>query len=168
MRIRPANRADIPALLPLAPGLIEVEQHLNTWALTEAIAGTDWVRLREPDVGCLLAEDADGTLVGMASYYVLHAPPTRHVQATLHVNGVLVLTTHRRRHIGTDLVRALASEAGRRGCGPMVWQVPDGDPVAPQFSARLGARMTGDPLVAPLSGDAVRWLASGRADSEAD
>lgn len=159
MRIRPASRADIPALLPLAQPLIEIAQHLNTWDMTEAIAGTEWVRRAEPDYGCLLAEDVDGTLVGVASYHVLHAPPTQY--RTLHVNGVFVIAERRRSRIGSRLMRALANEAGRRACGPMTWRVPHNNSVAAEFSARVGARANGDPLAFVLPGAAVRQLASG-------
>lgn len=158
MRIRPANRADIPALLPLAQNLIDVEQHLNTLGVMAAIAGTDWVPRTEPDFGCLLAEDADGTFVGVASYSVLHAPPTQY--RALHVSGVFVIAARRRNRIGSRLMRALASEAGRRACGPMTWRVPENDSVAAEFSARVGARANGDPLAFSLSGAAVRQLAS--------
>jgi len=159
--IRPAGHADIPALLPLVRGLTDAEQQLNTWALTNALAGAEWRGQLGTDFGCLVADER-GVSVGLASYYIMPGPPP-----TLYANGVFVLPDRRRRDVGRGLMRALAREAQARGCAAMVWHIVASDAVSREFSVRMGARPGPDGASYQFSRDAISRFSSVAPDNDA-
>jgi GNAT superfamily N-acetyltransferase len=58
---------------------------------------------------------------------------------TLYIEDIFVLPSHRRRDLGSALMRRLVREALERDCGRMDWVVLDWNVGAQQFYRRLGA-----------------------------
>lgn len=140
-RVRPAVVTDVPALLPLMRGLAEYEGYADRFAVTEETLVSAGFAKSPPDFECLVAESADGALIGMLVFYMI--PFTFTSRPTLVVKELYVDAAWRSSGAGTALMRAAATEAVRRGCGLMKWQVARWNADAARFYKRLGA--TDDP-----------------------
>lgn len=165
VRIRRAQREDVPSLLRLACGFDDVVEHLNTWGVAELTSHVERHHQSPTATGCLIAADTS-SLVGVATYQVVQLP--RWPDPAMLVSRVIVVPSRRRQHIGTRLIQALARQADLTGCGPMMWRVAPNDLIGIRFSERLGARATvgrGDFF---LSGDAVRWLVLALEDTDSE
>jgi GNAT superfamily N-acetyltransferase len=100
-----------------------------------------------------------GTAVGYAivfeSYSSFLARPT------LFLEDVFVLPEHRRAGVGEAVVRFLAAEALRRGCGRMEWVVLTWNEPAIRFYDRLGAQRLDGWMAYRLTGEDLERVARG-------
>jgi GNAT superfamily N-acetyltransferase len=78
---------------------------------------------------------------------------------TLFLEDVFVLPEHRRGGIGTMVLRHLAREALRRGCGRMEWMVLTWNEPAIQFYDKLGAKRLEDWAAYRLAGKDLERVA---------
>ena len=85
----------------------------------------------------LLAE-VDGEIAGYAIAYEMYS--TFEGLPTMFLEDIFVLEDHRGSGAGYALFRAVASEAARRGCCEMEWQVLTWNEVAMEFYEKLGGR----------------------------
>jgi GNAT superfamily N-acetyltransferase len=156
--VRRAAAADGPAFLALVRGLAAYEKLAPPDAEAERRLLRDAFGER-PRIEVLLGE-LDGRAVAYAIFFETYSSFL--ALPTLYLEDLFVLPEARRRGVGEALLRHLAGEAGRRGCGRMEWMVLDWNALAIGFYERLGASRLGGWLPFRITGDALRRLAEER------
>lgn len=78
---------------------------------------------------------------------------------TLYLEDLFVVPEARRHGLGRAMIRFLAGEAVRRGCGRMEWMVLDWNRLAIDFYERLGARRLKEWYAYRLTADQLREIA---------
>src|SRR3954467_13206006 len=114
IKIRKAIERDIPRILPLMRELAVFEKYDHAFAITQDILREQGFRTSPPDFECFVAEQ-DNELVGMAVYYFV--PFTYRAKPNLIIKELYVAESHRGKGIGELLMKAVAKEAARTGCG---------------------------------------------------
>ncbi|MGE5619626.1 MAG: N-acetyltransferase family protein [Sphingomonadaceae bacterium] len=156
--VRPLARSDVPTFL----GLIEALAHYERLTPPDANARrrlTEDATSDPPRFWTLLAEDA-GRVVGYAVYFETYS--TFLASPTLYLEDIFVLPEARRRGVGQALMRELAREAIRRGCGRMEWQALTWNTPALAFYDSLGARRMDDWCAYRLTADEFEAVAEGK------
>ena len=139
--IRKAVEADGPALLPLMRELARFEKYENAFAVTEEGLLEQGFRRSPPDFHCFVAE-GNGALVGILVYYFV--PFTYRAKPNLVIKELYVADRHRGKGAGKLLMKEIAKEAERAGCGMIKWYVAKWNERGIQFYERLGARIDPD------------------------
>jgi GNAT superfamily N-acetyltransferase len=139
--IRKAVEADVPDLLPLMRELAEFEKYAKEFVITEEILREQGFRRCPPDFHCLVAEESS-QLVGFLVYYFL--PFTYRAKPNLVIKELYVADRHRGKGAGKLLMKEIAKEAERAGCGMIKWYVAKWNERGIQFYERLGARIDPD------------------------
>ncbi|MCS6800407.1 MAG: GNAT family N-acetyltransferase [Chloroflexota bacterium] len=153
-RIRPAEPADVPAIVRLIQGLAEYEG---------LPAAPDECRLREhlfgdrPWVEALVAEEG-GQVVGFALFFSTYS--TFLTQPGIYLEDLYVEPRHRRRGIGRALLSRVAAIAVARGCARLEWAVLRWNAPAIAFYDRLGAVPLDEWQIRRLSGEALHRVAA--------
>ncbi len=114
-----------------------------------------------PAVYALVAEDAAGTVVGFALYF-LNFSTWQGVHG-IYLEDLYVETAHRGAGLGRALLQALAEIAVERGYARFEWSVLDWNAPSIEFYRRMGAVAMDGWTVYRLAGDALRAVA-GRPD----
>lgn len=96
---------------------------------------------RPPRFTAWLAEvnDGEGHVEAVGYAITLFTYSSFLAQPTLYIEDIFVVPFHRRRSVGSILMRRLVQEAWETGCGRMEWIVLDWNIGAQQFYQRLGA-----------------------------
>ena len=157
LEIRKAVEADIPSLLPLMRELAEFEKYAKDFAITEEVLREQGFRRSPPDFNCLIAEEGS-SLVGFLVYYFV--PFTYRAKPNLIVKELYIADRHRSRGIGKQLMKAVAKEAQRSGCGLIKWWVARWNERGMEFYKRLGATTDNEWQEFQLSEKAFRDLAA--------
>lgn len=176
--IRVATAGDVDDILALIRDLAEYERE------PQAVTATTADLLRDgfgehPRFHVLLAcaaegasgetgrapSDATGTasterVVGFAFYFFAYS--TWRAQPTLYLEDLFVRPSHRRHGLGVALMRRLAAEAVKTGCGRFQWQVLDWNEPAVRFYESLGAKILKEWWTVRVEGDAIAALAASR------
>jgi GNAT superfamily N-acetyltransferase len=155
--IRKAVEADIPNLLPLMRELAKFEKYAEDFAVTEEVLREQGFRRSPPDFHCLIAEEGV-ELVGFLVYYFV--PFTYRAKPNLIIKELYIAGRHRSRGVGQLLMKAVAREAARAGCGMIKWWVAKWNERGIEFYKRLGAKIDSDWHEFQLSGKAFRDLAA--------
>lgn len=146
LRVRPADEADVPALLALGdelrdalPGSAGEPQRLRgTPAAARAALEQRYLEaLADPARHLVVVVDATETPVGMALLTVAPVNALLDVPA-VHMSHAVVADRHKRRGAGKALVAAAASYAEAQGIEQIVVSVHPGSRDANRFFARLG------------------------------
>ena len=156
VKIRKATEADVSQLLPLMHELAEFERYAEAFAVTEEILREQGFRRSPPDFYCLVAEET-GTLAGILVYYFVAF--TYRAKPTLIVKELYVAESHRRKGAGNLLMKAVAQEAERAGCGMIKWWVAKWNTCGIEFYHQLGAKIDLDWHEFQMSEEAFRKLA---------
>lgn len=90
-----------------------------------------------PIAGAVLAR-VNGASVGVALHY--RTFPSFHGNPCLFIEDLFVMPTHRRRGVGTALLKACAEEAMQRGCSELRWWALEWNRPAQAFYSAVGAR----------------------------
>ena len=156
LRIRTAERSDVPLIADLIRGLARYERLEDEVTMTEekldrALFG------ERPYAETLIAEDHAGKAVGFALFF--HNFSTFLAQPGIYLEDLFVLPEQRGAGIGRALLERLAQIAVERGCGRLEWAVLDWNVDAIRFYQRLGAKPNADWTVYRLTGDRLRALA---------
>ena len=161
MKIRKANEADIPRLLPLMRELAEFEKYDKEFVITEETLREQGFRRSPPDFHCLVAAES-GLLVGFLVYYFV--PFTYRAKPNIVIKELYVAEEHRSKRVGEVLMRAIAKEAARTGCGMIKWWVAKWNERGIKFYERLGAKIDNDWFEFQLPEQAFRKLAKSSDD----
>src|SRR5438309_3159450 len=114
MKVRKATEADIPQLLALMHELAEFEKYADAFAITEEVLREQGFRRSPPDFHCLVAENG-AALAGFLVYYFV--PFTFRAKPNLIIKELYVAENSRSQGVGELLMKAVAQEATRAGCG---------------------------------------------------
>jgi GNAT superfamily N-acetyltransferase len=155
--IRKAVEADIPNLLPLMRQLAEFEKYADDFAITEEVLREQGFRRSPSDFHCLIAEEC-GELVGFLAYYFI--PFTYRAKPNLIIKELYIGEQYRSKGAGKLLMKAVAKEAARTGCGMIKWWVAKWNKRGIEFYKRLGAKIDNDWHEFQLSEKAFRDLAA--------
>jgi GNAT superfamily N-acetyltransferase len=156
-KIRKAIEADIPILLSLMRELAEFEKYTKDFAITQETLREQGFRHSPPDFHCLVAEE-NGKFIGFLVYYFV--PFTYRAKPNLIIKELYVAEGFRSKRIGELLMKAVAKEAERAGCGMIKWWVAKWNARGIQFYKRLGAEADEDWHELQLSEKACRGLAA--------
>ncbi|MFI4979454.1 MAG: GNAT family N-acetyltransferase [Nevskiales bacterium] len=138
IQVRDALHTDIPDLLRLMRALATFEGYRADFAVTARDLAVRGFGPR-PEFHAKLAIDTQtDTAAGMVVYYLV--PFTYDLRPTLVLKELYVDSGYRGRNIGEQLMRALARQARRLGCGRMRWDVLHGNHDAERFYQRLGGQ----------------------------
>ena len=157
LTVRPATPDDAPMLLAFIHGIAEYE-HLThqvestEYALRASLSGDP------PEVEALLGF-VDGEPAGFVTYF--HTYSTFLGRRGLYLEDIYVSPKHRRKGLGTLLLRHVAAIAVERGCGRFEWAALDWNVDAHRFYEGLGAEMLSEWQLFRVTGDALRKLAEG-------
>jgi GNAT superfamily N-acetyltransferase len=156
--VRSARPADADVLLGLIDALADYEK----LARPDAEARRRLIRDAFSDTRRIQAYlvEADGRVVGYALTFEAYSSFL--ASTTLFLEDVFVLPEHRRGGIGTVVMRHLAREALRRGCGRMEWMVLTWNEPAIRFYDKLGARRLDDWMAYRLAGEDLARVAAGQ------
>lgn len=152
MRIRSATPDDAATLLSLVRALAEYERAPDAVVATEA----DFARGASREFDALLAEE-DGHALGFALFFPTWS--TWRGRPGIHLEDLFVIPEARGRGIGRALLGAVATEAVKRGCARLEWQVLDWNEPALAFYRSVGARPLEEWISMRIDGDALRALA---------
>lgn len=156
MRVRKAVEADVPNLLPLMRELAQFEKYADAFAVTEEVLREQGFRRSPPDFYCLVAEE-NGELTGLLVYYFV--PFTYRAKPNVIIKELYVVDEQRSKGVGKLLMKAVASEAEKAGCGLIKWYVAKWNRRSIQFYERLGAKIDHDWHELQMSEEAFRDLA---------
>lgn len=121
MRVRPIERDDFEAWLPLWDGYNAFYGRLGETALPEAITRTTWERFFDPaePVFCLVAEQ-DGRLLGL-THYLFHRSTTR-IEPVCYLQDLFTAEGARGQGVGGALIRGVYEAAKAVGSKRVYWQ----------------------------------------------
>ena len=157
-RIRRATAQDIPKAYALIRELAEYERALDQVNIDEATLLEDGFGAH-PAYGLLVVEPADrDEVVGVALHYEKYSTWNGRC---LFLEDLVVTQDERGKGYGKRLFQAVASEAVRRGCAYMQWQVLDWNTPAIDFYKSLDSEVSSEWLNGRLEGDALHALAQG-------
>ncbi|MET0591807.1 MAG: GNAT family N-acetyltransferase [Polyangiaceae bacterium] len=171
--IRVATATDVGEILALIRDLAEYERE------PQAVTATTADLLRDgfgenPRFHVLLAclaGEGDATesgagagageqIAGFAFYFFAYS--TWRAQPTLYLEDLFVRPAYRRHGLGIALMRRLAAEAVKTGCGRFQWQVLDWNEPAVRFYESLGGKVLKEWWTVRVEGDAIAALAESR------
>lgn len=158
--VRKAVEADVPKLLPLMRELAEFENYAKEFVITEKILREQGFRRSPPDFHCFVAEES-GELIGFLVYYFV--PFTYRAKPNVIIKELYVAEGYRSRRAGELLMRAIAKEAVRTGCGMIKWWVAKWNKRGIKFYERLGAKIEIDWHEFQMSEQTFRDLAASNA-----
>lgn len=155
VRIRPATAADGESVADLVEGLLRYEKLPGFDGAARARLIRDGFGER-PRFGVFLAE-AEGVAIGYALFFETYS--TLRARPSLHLEDLFVEPDWRGRGAGRGLLRAVAQEAVRRGCGRVDWVVLDWNRPAIDFYEKIGARRLREWFHYRLEEDSLRRVA---------
>lgn len=156
VNVRPARREDADVIGSLVVALAHYEKLDPPDEAARARLIEDAFR-PNPRVEISLAE-VGGQVIGYAFYFETYS--TFLARPTLYLEDLFVLPEFRGVGAGYALMKYLASEAVRRGCGRLEWEVLDWNRPAIDFYERLGAKHLPDWLSFRLDGQGLERLAA--------
>ena len=148
---------DVPNLLPLMRELARFERYEKSFAITEEVLREQGFRRSPPDFYCLVAEE-DNALIGLLVYYFVSF--TYRAKPNVIVKELYVADKHRSKGVGKHLMKAIAQEAAKAGCGQIKWWVAKWNDRGIQFYERLGAKIDPDWHEFQMSEEKFRDLAA--------
>jgi GNAT superfamily N-acetyltransferase len=160
LTIRAAIAADVDEILALIHELAVYERAPLDVTATAADLLRDGFG-DHPRFHVLLACEGD-KIGGFAFYFFAYS--TWRAQPTLYLEDLFVRPAYRRRGWGLSLMRRLAEEAVKCGCGRFQWQVLDWNEPAVRFYETLGARILREWWTVRVEGDAIARLAGSPMD----
>jgi GNAT superfamily N-acetyltransferase len=155
LKIYPATRQDVTALLSLIRGLAAYEKK------PQAVVATEHDLLRDgfgphPKFRAFMA-DWKGEPAGYASFF--HFYSTYQGRSALFLEDLFVLDKFRGNGIGMALLSAVAKLAVEEGCFGLRWEVLDWNHPAIEFYKKLGATFLNERKVVAFDEEALRRVA---------
>ena len=161
LRIRPAEREDLPLIASLIRGLADYEGLAHAVRMEEATLG-QYLFGERPMAEVLIGE-SQGVPSGFALFF--HNFSTFEGRPGIWLEDLFVVPAARRSGLGTALLSRVAAIAHERGCGRLEWTVLDWNMMAINFYRSLGARALTDWTTMRLDADSLERLGASRAGS---
>ncbi|MBC3908616.1 GNAT family N-acetyltransferase [Undibacterium umbellatum] len=136
--VRPALAADATGLLQQMRELAAFEGYLAEFRVTIDDLLTRGLGHEPAQFHALLAESADGVLLGYA--VLVETPFTFDLQADCRLKELYVSPAARSMGVGKALMNAVLAHARLRGCGRLKWDVLPDNENARQFYRNLGGQ----------------------------
>ena len=154
MKIRPAERKEVGAVLQLIHDLAHYEKAPNEVEATEKeLLST--IFSEDPKVFCDVAE-VDGDIAGMAIWFLNYS--TWQGKHGIYLEDLFIKPEYRGRGYGKALLQHLAKICEERGYGRFQWWVLDWNSPAIEFYRSLGAVAMDEWTVYRVSGQALKDL----------
>ena len=156
--VRPATPADGDTWLALVDALADYEKLDRPTPEARARLLNDAFGPEPHRIWVYMAEVGDRTVayaITCETYSSFLALPT------LYLEDIFVLPDARRDGVGRTMIRYLAGEAVRRGCGRMEWVVLDWNQLAIDFYDKLGARRMTEWYTYRLTSEQLRQISDG-------
>ncbi|HEX7440396.1 MAG TPA: GNAT family N-acetyltransferase [Caldimonas sp.] len=150
-QLRPAEPADVEAIVGLIRGLAEFEKLTHLLRVTPDTLRPHLFGPR-PVAEAFVAE-AGGAVVGFALFFTNFS--TFLAQPGLYLEDLFVTPSQRGRGIGEAMLTRLAKLAVERGYGRFEWSVLDWNENAIRFYERMGATVMPDWRICRIAGDAL-------------
>jgi GNAT superfamily N-acetyltransferase len=160
LRIERATERDVPLILRLIKALAEYERMSSDVTATEQ-GLRDTLFGAHPAAEVIIGYTGE-TPAGFALFF--HNYSTFLGKPGLYLEDLFVVPEYRGYGYGRELLRHLAKLAVERDCGRFEWSVLDWNDPAIGFYKKLGATPLDDWTIFRVTGDALRGLASPRAD----
>jgi GNAT superfamily N-acetyltransferase len=158
LKIHPATRDDVPALLALIRELATYEKKRHKAVVSEDDLLRDGFG-PHPILRALIAK-WDGEAVGYASVFYFYS--TFQGRPALFLEDLFVLEKFRGKGIGKALLVEVAKLAVEEGCFGLRWEVLDWNRPAIEFYEKLGATFLNERKVAAFDSETMRRLAEGK------
>ncbi|MCI0533949.1 MAG: GNAT family N-acetyltransferase [Verrucomicrobiales bacterium] len=158
--LRPATRADAPALLRLITALAEFEKLEPPDSAAQQRLVEDGFGPHPRFESWLAFADGQAEPVGYAVLFEMYS--TFLARPTLFLEDLFVLPEFRRRGIGTALLQHCIRLAQERGCGRMEWTSLAWNVRAQRTYERLGARRLSEWLLYRLDRASIELHANGQ------
>jgi GNAT superfamily N-acetyltransferase len=156
--LRPAARADLPAIVGLIGELAEFEKLSH---LVEVRPDTLEPHLFGPrPVAEAVVAEVGGQVVGFALFFTNFS--TFLARPGLYLEDLYVQPAHRGRGLGKALLEHLGALAVERGCGRFEWSVLDWNANAIAFYEKMGATVMPDWRICRVTGEALAKFGSGQ------
>ena len=149
--IRPAEPADVPAIVGLIHELAEFEQLSHLVQATPEALHPHLFGPR-PVAEAIVAQSGE-TIVGFALFFTNFS--TFLAQPGLYLEDLYVQPAHRGTGLGRALLEHLGALAVARGCGRFEWSVLDWNRRAIEFYERMGAQLLPDWRICRVTGEAL-------------
>ena len=154
MKIRPAKREEVGAVLQLIHDLAHYEKAPNEVEATEKeLLST--IFSEEPKVFCDVVE-VDGEIAGMAIWFLNYS--TWQGKHGIYLEDLFIKPEYRGRGYGKALLQHLARICEEKGYGRFQWWVLDWNSPAIEFYRSLGAVAMDEWTVYRVSGQALKDL----------
>jgi GNAT superfamily N-acetyltransferase len=154
--VRPVRRDDVPAIVGLVRELAEYEKALDEVRLTEDQL-TECLFGDSPALFGHVAHDRDGTVVGMALWFLNFS--TWRGTHGVYLEDLYVQPQHRGTGLGRELLRTLAAVCVERGYSRLEWSVLDWNSPSIEFYRAAGAVPMDGWTVFRLTDDALTGFA---------
>ena len=156
--LRPAARADLPAIVGLIGELAEFEKLSH---LVEVRPDTLEPHLFGPrPVAEAVVAEVGGQVVGFALFFTNFS--TFLARPGLYLEDLYVQPALRGRGLGKALLEHLGALAVERGCGRFEWSVLDWNANAIAFYEKMGATVMPDWRICRVTGEALAKFGSGQ------
>ena len=154
MKIRPAERKEVGAVLQLIHDLAHYEKAPNEVEATEKeLLST--IFSEDPKVFCDVVE-VDGDIAGMAIWFLNYS--TWQGKHGIYLEDLFIKPEYRGRGYGKALLQHLAKICDEQGYGRFQWWVLDWNSPAIEFYRSLGAVAMDEWTVYRVSGQALKEL----------
>ena len=154
MKIRPAERKEVGAVLQLIHDLAHYEKAPNEVEATEKeLLST--IFSEDPKVFCDVVE-VDGDIAGMAIWFLNYS--TWQGKHGIYLEDLFIKPEYRGRGYGKALLQHLARICDEQGYGRFQWWVLDWNSPAIEFYRSLGAVAMDEWTVYRVSGQALKEL----------
>ena len=154
MKIRPAEREEVGAVLQLIHDLAHYEKAPNEVEATEKeLLST--IFSEDPKVFCDVVE-VDGDIAGMAIWFLNYS--TWQGKHGIYLEDLFIKPEYRGRGYGKALLQHLARICDEQGYGRFQWWVLDWNSPAIEFYRSLGAVAMDEWTVYRVSGQALKEL----------
>ena len=155
-KLRPAQPADVPAIVGLITELAEFEQLAHLLRLTPETLAPHLFGER-PVVECVVAEAA-GVVVGFALFFTNFS--TFLAKPGLYLEDLYVQPAFRGAGIGKALLSHLGALAVARGYGRFEWSVLDWNANAIRFYEKMGAVVMPEWRICRVAGSTLQGFAA--------
>ena len=155
-KLRPAQPADVPAIVGLITELAEFEQLAHLLRLTPETL-TPHLFGERPVVECVVAEAA-GVVVGFALFFTNFS--TFLAKPGLYLEDLYVQPAFRGAGIGKALLSHLGALAVARGYGRFEWSVLDWNANAIRFYEKMGAVVMPEWRICRVAGSTLQGFAA--------